>query len=52
MPMIAIRGLDHVVLRVVDVAAMLRFYRDVLGCRGRAAPGRTSASCSCAPAHR
>lgn len=28
----AIAGLDHVVLRVRDVAVMLRFYRDVLGC--------------------
>ncbi|MGE0667051.1 MAG: VOC family protein [Sphingomonadales bacterium] len=28
----AIVGLDHVVLRVRDVAAMVRFYRDVLGC--------------------
>jgi glyoxylase I family protein len=27
-----IAGLDHVVLRVRDVAVMLRFYRDVLGC--------------------
>lgn len=26
-------GLDHVVLRVADVAAALRFYCDVLGCR-------------------
>lgn len=25
--------LDHVVLRVRDVPAMVRFYRDVLGCR-------------------
>lgn len=30
--MIAIREIDHVVLRVVDVEAMLRFYCDVLGC--------------------
>jgi len=29
---IAIRGLDHVVLRVVDADRMLRFYVDVLGC--------------------
>jgi catechol 2,3-dioxygenase-like lactoylglutathione lyase family enzyme len=27
-----IAGLDHLVLRVRDVGAMLRFYRDVLGC--------------------
>lgn len=27
-----IQGLDHVVLRVVDLDAMLRFYVDVLGC--------------------
>jgi len=26
-------GLDHVVLRVADVASSLRFYCDVLGCR-------------------
>jgi catechol 2,3-dioxygenase-like lactoylglutathione lyase family enzyme len=29
---ISIRDIDHVVLRVVDVDAMLRFYCDVLGC--------------------
>jgi catechol 2,3-dioxygenase-like lactoylglutathione lyase family enzyme len=28
----AIGGLDHIVLRVKDLAAMLRFYTDVLGC--------------------
>ena len=28
----AITGLDHVVLRVRGVDAMVRFYRDVLGC--------------------
>jgi catechol 2,3-dioxygenase-like lactoylglutathione lyase family enzyme len=27
-----IHGLDHVVLRVADLDAMLRFYRDALGC--------------------
>jgi glyoxylase I family protein len=27
-----IRGLDHIVLRVVDLPKMLRFYTDVLGC--------------------
>ena len=27
-----ILGLDHVVLRVVDMDRMLRFYREVLGC--------------------
>ena len=27
-----LRGLDHLVLRVVDVQRMLRFYLDVLGC--------------------
>ncbi|WP_151446006.1 VOC family protein [Lacisediminimonas profundi] len=30
--MIPIQGLDHIVLRVVDPEAMLRFYCDVLGC--------------------
>lgn len=30
--MITIRGLDHLVLRVVDVEAMLHFYCQVLGC--------------------
>lgn len=31
--MIHLRGLDHLVLRVTDLDAMLRFYVDVLGCR-------------------
>jgi catechol 2,3-dioxygenase-like lactoylglutathione lyase family enzyme/ribosomal protein S18 acetylase RimI-like enzyme len=30
--MIGVREIDHLVLRVSDVAAMLAFYRDVLGC--------------------
>ena len=30
--MIAVREIDHVVLRVTDAEAMIRFYRDVLGC--------------------
>lgn len=30
--MICIRDIDHLVLRVVDLEPMLRFYRDVLGC--------------------
>lgn len=30
--MIAIRDIDHVVLRVADLARSLAFYRDVLGC--------------------
>jgi catechol 2,3-dioxygenase-like lactoylglutathione lyase family enzyme len=30
---IAIREIDHIVLRVVDLARTLRFYGDVLGCR-------------------
>ena len=30
--MIRVRELDHVVLRVADVAAILAFYRDALGC--------------------
>ena len=33
MSAIEIRGIDHVVLRVTDVSASLRFYCDVLGCR-------------------
>ena len=31
--MIHIRDIDHIVLRVVDLPAMLRFYCDGLGCR-------------------
>jgi len=30
--MLRIRGIDHLVLRVVDPAAMIRFYCGVLGC--------------------
>ncbi len=30
--MIEVRGLDHVVLRTIDTAAVRRFYCDVLGC--------------------
>jgi glyoxylase I family protein len=30
---VAIREIDHVVLRVVDAARMQRFYDEVLGCR-------------------
>ncbi|RZJ12619.1 MAG: VOC family protein [Rubrivivax sp.] len=30
--MIPLQGLDHLVLRVVDLEAMLAFYVDVLGC--------------------
>ena len=30
--MIAVRGIDHVVLRVADLDRALAFYRDVLGC--------------------
>ncbi len=30
--MIPIRDIDHIVLRVVDLDRMLRFYCDVLGC--------------------
>ena len=30
--MIRIREIDHLVLRVVDLEAMLTFYRDVIGC--------------------
>lgn len=32
-PAIRIREIDHLVLRVVDLEAMLRFYVGVLGCR-------------------
>ena len=31
--MIQIRDIDHLVLRVVDLPAMLRFYCDALGCQ-------------------
>ena len=31
--MIQIRDIDHIVLRVVDLPSMLRFYCDGLGCR-------------------
>lgn len=31
--MIAIRAIDHIVLRVVGLDAMIAFYCDVLGCR-------------------
>ncbi len=31
--MIQIREIDHLVLRVTNLEAMLRFYRDVLGCK-------------------
>ncbi|MDO9292375.1 MAG: VOC family protein, partial [Hydrogenophaga sp.] len=31
--MIHLREIDHLVLRVVNLDAMLRFYGDVLGCR-------------------
>ncbi|MCC2970331.1 VOC family protein [Massilia sp. IC2-476] len=30
---IAVRGLDHIVLRVIDLGAMIAFYGEVLGCR-------------------
>ncbi len=30
--MIHLKGIDHVVIRVADIAAMTAFYRDVLGC--------------------
>ena len=31
--MICIREIDHIVLRVIDLDRMLRFYCDVLGCK-------------------
>jgi catechol 2,3-dioxygenase-like lactoylglutathione lyase family enzyme len=31
--MLTIQGLDHIVLRVVDLDAMVRFYTKVLGCQ-------------------
>jgi glyoxylase I family protein len=31
-PMIHVRDIDHLVLRVTDLAKMLRFYGDALGC--------------------
>lgn len=30
--MLKLQGIDHLVLRVVDLDAMVRFYADVLGC--------------------
>ena len=30
--MLKLQGIDHLVLRVIDLEAMLRFYVDVLGC--------------------
>jgi catechol 2,3-dioxygenase-like lactoylglutathione lyase family enzyme len=30
---VTIRGIDHIVLRVIQLDAMIRFYCDVLGCR-------------------
>ncbi len=33
-PPFTMRGIDHIVLRVVDLPRMLAFYRDVLGCTG------------------
>lgn len=30
--MFAVRGIDHVVIRAVDLERMVAFYRDVLGC--------------------
>lgn len=32
-PPIVVRGLDHIVLRVTDLEAMIAFYGEVLGCR-------------------
>lgn len=36
---IAIRTIDHVVVRAVDLWKMIDFYRDVLGCRLEKGPG-------------
>lgn len=36
---INIRLIDHVVIRVVDLESMVRFYCDVLGCRLERGPG-------------
>ena len=36
---INIQGLDHVVLRVTNIEAMIAFYTDVLGCRLERGPG-------------
>lgn len=32
MTAIAVRGIDHVVIRAADAGVMIAFYRDVLGC--------------------
>ena len=40
--MIGVREIDHLVLRVSDVAAMVAFYRDVLDCPSNG--GRTTSA--------
>ena len=37
---INIRSIDHVVIRVIDLEAMVNFYCDVLGCRLERGPGK------------
>ena len=49
--MLGIRQLDHLVLRVSNLQAMMHFYIDVLGCTWRRSR-RISGSGSCAQGRR
>ena len=47
-----VERIDHVVLRVRDLPAMVRFYEQALGFKVERTPGPASAWCRCAPAPR